>query len=220
MLLAERPRRPLSASAGVPRLQLLSEAKPLQRAAPAARTRRTSAGRRPVQERSGAPNLVLAWAPFATPSLCASARAYGAGRLVRTRQAAAKRERLHRAAASVASREPTGRSGEIKAAVSTFLLIKRRHTQRHRAGPLWSPESAQRRQPRCGPRFPGLNLAARVPASPAWLDIERAPNGSAISYDTGAGNRRLWIARAFLAHAQMRPSLDGRRLAVYTQPCS
>lgn len=183
---------------GVPRLQLLSEAKPLATPpAPAARSAATSAAPpNPVQEtQPAAPNLCFSLGPFATAEALrdAAARVRPQVVLVRTRQAAAKAPSGYTVLLPpLASRELAQAIAEkIKAAgFDDYLLINEgEDTNGIALGRYGSQESAQRRQAALrAAGFPAELRPIGVPASPAWLDIEvRAGLDPAkLRTDTGA----------------------------------
>jgi cell division septation protein DedD len=177
-----RPEPPAATAAapppGVPRLQLLSEAKPLAVAAPATPAT-TQAG--PVQAAEATPNQCFSLGPFATAAALrgASARVQPQVLRLRTRAAAAT------AAAGrgytvllppFASRELAQAAADrIRAAgFDDFLLINSGDdTNGIALGRYGSLASAQRRQ--ASLQAAGFAAQLRpigVPALPAWLDIE------------------------------------------------
>lgn len=179
---------------GVPRLQLLSEAKPL--ATPPAPVAPSATPPSPVPEtQPAAPNLCFSLGPFATAEALrdAAARVRPQVVLVRTRTAAAKAPSGYTVLLPpLASRELAQAAAEkIKAAgFDDYLLINEgEDTNGIALGRYGSQESAQRRQAALrAAGFPAELRPIGVPASPAWLDIEARAglDPAKLRTDTGA----------------------------------
>lgn len=183
--------------AGVPRLQLLSEAKPL--AAPPAPVAPSPAAVPPsaAQEtQPAAPNLCFSLGPFATAEVLrdAAARVRPQVVLVRMRETAAKAPTGYTVLLPpLASRELAQEAAEkIKAAgFDDYLLINEGDdTNGIALGRYGSQESAQRRQAALrAAGFPAELRPIGAPApSPAWLDIEARAglDAAKLRADTGA----------------------------------
>jgi hypothetical protein len=179
---------------GVPRLQLLSEAKPL--ATPPAPAASSAVPPSPVPEtQPAAPNLCFSLGPFATAETLrdATARVRPQVVLVRAREAAAKAPNGYTVLLPpLASRELAQAAAEkIKAAgFDDYLLINEGDdTNGIALGRYGSQESAQRRQAALrAAGFPAELRPIGVPASPAWLDIEARAglDPAKLRTDTGA----------------------------------
>lgn len=191
---------------GVPRLQLLSEAKPL--AAPPAPAAPSPPPPSPVAEtQPAAPNLCFSLGPFATAEALrdAAARVRPQVLLVRTRETPAKTPTGYTVLLPpLASRELAQAAAEkIKAAgFDDYLLINEGDdTNGIALGRYGSQESAQRRQAALrAAGFPAELRPIGVPAaSPAWLDIEARAGLDAAKLRTETG-------------AAQSPTLDCARL--------
>lgn len=180
--------------AGVPRLQLLSEAKPL--AAPPASVAPSPPPSPMPETQPAAPNLCFSLGPFATAEALrdAAARVRPQVVLVRTREAAAKAPSGYTVLLPpLASRELAQETAEkIKAAgFDDYLLINEGDDANGIAlGRYGSQESAQRRQAALrAAGFPAELRPIGVAApSPGWLDIEARAglDAAKLRTDTGA----------------------------------